>query len=427
MLVFVLNKDSNPLMPCRSARARLLLKEGKAKVVSRTPFVIQLVYGSSGFKQDVNIGVDSGYQHIGISAVTAKKEVLVEEVKLRSDLVDLNSERLSHRRTRRNRKTWYRKPRFLNRVQSKKKDWFAPSLRNKIETHLKVIENITKILPISSIKVEVANFDIQKIKDQNISGEEYQKGEQQGFWNVREYVLQRDGHNCCACHGKSKDKILNVHHKETRKTGGDRPDNLVTLCETCHKYFHLGKITINFKNALSKGFKAETFMTAVRWNIINRLKKKYGDIVSFTYGYKTKKKRIAQKISKSHINDAFVIADGTTQERAAPYLIKQVRKCNRKLFKGDRSHLPNTAKRFIKGFQRYDKVRYKGLECFVFGRRSTGYFDLRKLTGEKIHASAKTNLIKLKESFKTLLIVRMPNFDATASILAGGHPFSSQS
>ena len=169
MLVFVLNKDGNPLMPCRSAKARLLLKEGKAKVVGRTPFTIQLIYGASGFKQDVNLGVDSGYQHIGLSAVTTKEEVLAEEVKLRSDLVDLNSERLSYRRARRNRKTWYRKPRFLNRVQSKKEGWFAPSLVNKIEIHLKVIEKIANILPLSSIKVEVANFDIQKIENRDIS------------------------------------------------------------------------------------------------------------------------------------------------------------------------------------------------------------------------------------------------------------------
>ncbi|MBF0201070.1 MAG: hypothetical protein HQK66_07115 [Desulfamplus sp.] len=106
---------------------------------------------------------------------------------------------------------------------------------------------------------------------------------------------------------------------------------------------------------------------------------------------------------RSHINDAFVIAGGTTQTRTTPYLQKQVRKQNRKLFKGIRSHLKNTARRLIKGFQRYDKVLYQGAECFVFGRRSTGYFDLRKLDGTKIHASAKAKELKLLESAKTLL------------------------
>src|SRR6266699_2908506 len=61
----------------------------------------------------------------------------------------------------------------------------------------------------------------------------YQQGPQLGFWNVREYVLFRDGHTCKWCLGKSGDKIFNVHHIESRKTGGDSPDNLITLCETC--------------------------------------------------------------------------------------------------------------------------------------------------------------------------------------------------
>ncbi|MCD6102874.1 MAG: HNH endonuclease, partial [Thermotogaceae bacterium] len=83
-----------------------------------------------------------------------------------------------------------------------------------------------------------------------------------------------------------------------------------------------------------------------------------------------------------------------------------VRKCNRKLFKGARSHIRNTAKRYIKGFQRYDKVLWHGIECFIFGRRETGYFDLRKLDGTKIHASAKASELKLLERAKTFLIER---------------------
>ncbi|MBF0207067.1 MAG: HNH endonuclease [Oligoflexia bacterium] len=423
MLVFVQNKDGRPLMPCSAAKARFMLKEKKASIVSRTPFTIKLLYGSSGYKQAVNLGVDSGFQHIGISAISEKKELFATEVVLRSDMVNLNSERLSYRRNRRTRKTWYRKPRFLNRVSTKKPGWFAPSIRNKIETHLKVVDKVVRLLPISSIKVEVANFDIQKIRNPNISGEMYQQGEQSGFWNIREYVLYRDGHKCCACGGKSNDQILNVHHIESRKTGGDRPENLITLCESCHKNFHAG--IVKFKFNQSESFKSETFMTSVRWEIINKLKETYNDIVSFTYGYKTKQKRIANFLPKSHINDAFVIASGTNQLRSSCYLIKQVRKCNRKLFKGDRSHLRNTAPRFIKNFQRFDKVFFKGIECFIFGRRSTGYFDLRKLDGTKIHASASVKFLKLKESFKTLLIERIDS-DAVASVLAEGHPLSSR-
>ena len=146
---------------------------------------------------------------------------------LRNDIVDLLSTRRSLRRTRRNRKTRYRKPRFLNR---KKGDgWLAPSVENKIANHIKAVKMVHRILPITKVTVEVAQFDIQKIKNQDIQGEEYQQGEQFGFWNVREYVLFRDNHICQYCKDKSKDSILNVHHIESRKTGGNSPGNLITL------------------------------------------------------------------------------------------------------------------------------------------------------------------------------------------------------
>lgn len=89
-------------------------------------------------------------------------------------------------------------------------------------------------------------IDTQLIKAQEKGlplpeGTDYQQGAQLGFWNVREYVLFRGDHTCQCCKGKSHDKILNVHHIESRKTGGDSPDNLITLCEYCHKQYHLGK------------------------------------------------------------------------------------------------------------------------------------------------------------------------------------------
>jgi len=162
------------------------------------------------------------------------------DVELRDDITGLISTRRENRRTRRNRLR-YRKPRFHNRVHSKNKGWLAPSVEQKINCHLKVVENIHKILPVSKIIVETASFDIQKIKNPDIHNEGYQQGGQLGFWNVREYVLWRDNHECQHCHGKSKDHILNVHHLESRKTGGDSPGNLITLCETCHSKYHRGE------------------------------------------------------------------------------------------------------------------------------------------------------------------------------------------
>ena len=163
MVVYVLNRHGKPLMPCHAAKARILLKQGKAKVAQRTPFTIQLLYGSSGYRQPVTLGVDSGYSHIGLSAVTEKKEVYSAEVELRTDIVKLLSERRKYRRARRYRKTRYRKPRFLNRRRPE--GWLAPSIQHKLDSHIKAIEQVKKILPITAINIEVAAFDIQKIKN----------------------------------------------------------------------------------------------------------------------------------------------------------------------------------------------------------------------------------------------------------------------
>ena len=160
------------------------------------------------------MGIDAGSKHIGLSATTKEKELYASDVELRSNIVDLISTRREYRRTRRNRKTRYRKARFNNRVSTKKKGWIAPSIRQKIETHLTVVEKVHQILPISKIIVETASFDIQKIKNPDIKGKEYQEGEQLNFFNIREYVLSRDNHMCQCCKGKSKDRVLNVHHIE---------------------------------------------------------------------------------------------------------------------------------------------------------------------------------------------------------------------
>src|SRR6266851_2329459 len=236
MFVYVLNCHGKPFMPCQPRKARLLLKARKAKVVKMVPFTIQLRYGSSGYKQEVSLGVDAGTRHIGVSATTEKAVLFEAEVQPRTDIQALLATRRQFRRARRSRKTRYRKCRFLNR--KKRSGRLAPSVQHKVEAHLKTIRLVHKILPVSRTTLEVAQFDLQKIRHPEIVGKDYQQGPQLGFWNVREYVLARDRHVCQWCQGKSKDPVLNVHHIESRKTGGDSPDNLVTLCETCHALIH---------------------------------------------------------------------------------------------------------------------------------------------------------------------------------------------
>lgn len=263
-MIYVRSKEGMVLMPTeRCGKIGYLLCHGKAHVVSRVPFVVQLDYDSITYTQDVSLGIDAGSKYIGVSASSEKKEMIAAQVELRSDIVKLLSTRRELRRNRRNRKTRYRKARFDNR---KKKDcWLAPSVEQKIESHLKVIRLVHKLLPITKTTIEVAQFDAQKIKNPDIKGEDYQQGEQMGFWNVREYVLARDGHKCVHCKGKSKDPILNVHHLESRKTGGNSPSNLVTLCETCHKAYHRGEFDLKIKRGSS--LRDAAVMNIMRWAV----------------------------------------------------------------------------------------------------------------------------------------------------------------
>ena len=405
-MVYVLNINRQPLMPTENyAKVRILLKCGKARVVKRCPFTIQLLYDTASYTQEITLGVDSGSKHIGLSATTKDKVLLESDVELRNDIVGLLSARRQNRSIRRYRKTRYRMWRFNNR---KRKDgWLAPSIQNKVDTHLTAISKIREILPISRIIAEVASFDIQKIKNPAINGNDYQKGEQMGFWNVREYVLFRDGHECQCCHGKSGDKILNVHHIESRKTGGDAPNNLITLCETCHKGYHKG--TVKLPKTIHRGmsFRDATFMGIMRWAFYDKLKEIYQD-VSLTYGYITKSTRIKHNLPKDHCIDARCISGhpGAVSDGIV-YFQKKVRCHNRQIHKvnfirgGKRKR--NQAPYEVMGFRLFDKVQWKGCECFIFGRRSTGWMDLRFLDGTKLNPAVGYKNIHLLEMRKNIL------------------------
>ncbi|HHV01615.1 MAG TPA: HNH endonuclease [Defluviitoga tunisiensis] len=405
MRVFVLNMRGKPLMPCKPRKARLLLKQGKAKVVKRDPFTIQLTIATGEAKQDISLGVDSGSKYIGISATTKKHVLFEAEVELRNDIVKLLADRRQYRRSRRYRKTRYRQARFLNR--KKPEGWLAPSIQHKINSHIKIIDMLTKLLPITDITIEVASFDIQKIKNPDIQDKEYQQGDQLGFYNVREYVLWRDNYQCQGRKG-CKNKILNVHHIESRKTGGNSPNNLITLCETCHNDYHAGKLKLNLKRG--QMFKDATFMGVMRWATYNALKELYPN-VKLTYGYITKHKRIKYGLEKSHRMDARCISGNPlVKPLDTYYYFKCVRKQNRQLHKATPSkggvRKNNKAPRYLHGFQLFDKVSYQNQECFIFGRRTSGYFDLRKLDGTKVTASASVKKLKLIERANTLLCER---------------------
>lgn len=405
-MVYILDIDNNPLMPTeRHGHVRRLLRDGKACVVKRTPFTIKMNYRTTTYVQDVSLGIDAGTRHIGVSATTKSKELFSSEVVLRNDIVDLISTRREQRRTRRNRLR-YRKARFYNR---KKTDgWLAPSVQNRVDAHLKVIRNVHRILPIAKTTIEVAQFDTQLIKNPHIDGVDYQRGEQMVFWNVREYVLARDGHKCQHCHGKSKDPILNVHHLESRKTGGNAHNNLITLCETCHKDYHRGKFELNIKRG--KSLRDAAVMNIMRWAVYERARQEFEN-VHLTYGYITKNTRIQNGIAKTHAADARCIS-GNPSEDPLPfyYLQKQIRRHNRQIqkaniLKGGKKKA-NKSPYFVKGFRLFDKVKYNGIECFVYGRRASGSFDIRKIDGTKVHAGISFKKLKLLEVRKNFLITK---------------------
>ncbi|MGY4686563.1 RNA-guided endonuclease IscB [Petrotoga sp. DB-2] len=368
-MVYVIAKDCTPLMPTkRHGKVKHLLRSGKATVVRNKPFTIQLTYDTTHYTQPITVGVDSGHKHIGFSAVTEKEEVLSGEVELRDDVSELIKEKGMYRRIRRNRLR-YREPRFDNR--RKPDGWLAPSIQHKLDTHIRFIEFIKNILPITSIVIEVAKFDTQKIKNPNIEGIEYQQGEQRDFYNLREYIFHRDNHTCQLC-GKTN-VPLQIHHIGYWKGDRtDRPSNLITLCTKCHNPANHGENgKLYGMKPVYKPLKAATFMTTIRWKLIDMLG------CGYTYGYITKSRRIEFNLDKTHYNDAFCIAGGTNQRRIEPIYFEQIRRNNRSLEKFYDAKYIDTR----------DGSTKKGQELFN-GRRTRNKNhnteNLRKYRGKKV-------------------------------------------
>lgn len=372
-LVFVQNDDGTPLMPTgRNKKVRELLRDQRAVVVCRIPFTIRLCYHSRGFVQKVNVGVDLGSKHVAISATTQKKELLAIQVELRTDVTKKISEKKQYRRSRRYRDTRHREARFNNRV--KVKGWLPPSIQQKENSVIsKLSTKVDSILPVSMFVFEIAKFDTQKLKDPNISGEEYQNGNMLNFYNVREYVFWKSGYKCQYCKGKSGDPVLHMHHIESRQTGGNSPDNLVALCETCHKRLHAGEIKLNIKRG--KSYRDAAYMNSMKKSIYNKAVSKFGkERVSTTMGYITTAKRKEHGIAKSHLNDALCISGNPTATPAEVfYTMKDVTRHSRslhvsKMKKGGKRRRA-VADHWIGGsnFQRYDFVQYGEKKAFISG------------------------------------------------------------
>jgi len=324
MLVFVFNKHGKSLMPCKPSKARKLLKQNKAKIVSYQPFTIQLRYGTSGYTQEVNVSADTGARHVGIAGTSEDNILFKGEVELRQDTSSNLTSRRTLRRNRRYRKTRYRKPRHkykTKRYYCTKKDrwvkkkivpafrnkegWLPPSIQSRIDNTFRWIDKFCSLLPNPKLHLEVGKFDVQKMMNPEINGIEYQQGDAYGYHDTRYYVFARDNYICQVC--KKKNKILQTHHIIYESHGGShRADNLITVCTDCHtdKNHKPGHI---FWDWMQNGKKLPTYKETAFMNIIRkRIFAKYPD-ARITYGSETTVRRKALEIDKTHYNDAVAI------------------------------------------------------------------------------------------------------------------------
>lgn len=401
MLVFVLNKQNQPLMPCKPQKARRLLQDSKAKVVSRTPFVIKLLHGSSGYKQTVVAGMDTGSKTVGCAAITNGEVVYQSEITLRDDVSKKMQQRAMYRCNRRSRKTRYRPARFLNRKNSTKLERLPPSIKSKVASHMREKTYVESILPVSYWKVETASFDIHKIVNPDVAGTGYQSGVQKGFYNIKAFVLDRDGYKC-----QSKQKIkhsekLHIHHIVFRSNGGsDEPNNLITLCEACHENLHNGLFELNGKRSKTRH--------ATQVGIVkSQLAKNW--TFQETFGYETKFKReTVLSLPKTHYHDAVAVCcEDDEWVKPSPRVFRKVHvaKGDYQLSKGVRSEKRIPVSKLF-GLRKYDLVATEKGTGFVKGKRSSGYFALMDIYGKPLTNSVnvKRNCLRMQARTTTLTI-----------------------
>jgi len=383
IMVYVISKNGQPLMPTnRSGKVRRLLRDSEAKVVKRCPFTIQLLYETTDFVQECTLGVDTGSKYCGTAVYSDDKILYQSQTELRDDIKSKMETRRKCRRFRRNRKTRYRKARFLNRKNSTRLDRLPPSIRSKVNSQIKEIEFVKAILPISQLVLEVGQFDTHLMKSPTMNRHwGYQKGLNYGFENTKAKVLWRDNYTCQCC--KTKKGCLHIHHIIYRSNGGsDEEDNLITLCENCHKKLHNGKLR-TFEDKLV-GKKKTNLRYASQMSVVrSQLLKHYPEAIE-TFGYVTKANRQQLGLLKDHYIDACVIAsEGKPYvNNNLVYYKKCVAKQDRQLTKGIRGEQSIITKKIL-GFKKFDEVEYFGGKYFIKGRMSSGYAILMNIFGKK--------------------------------------------
>jgi 5-methylcytosine-specific restriction endonuclease McrA len=371
--VFVLSKNGKPLMPCRAARARELLKKGKAVVVRCYPFVIRLKHNpDQPGAQPIAIKIDPGANTTGKALVRLSGSVpvvlhLAELTHRGSSIKESLDRRRALRNNRRARKTRYRAARFLNRTRPK--GWLPPSLQSRVDNVMSWVGRYRRWAPISSVVMETVRFDTQKIINPEISGAQYQQGKLEGY-ELREYLLEKWGHKCAYC---DKEHVpLQIEHIVPKgRRGTDRVSNLTLACEACNlakadrsvteflsdKPQKLAAILAQAQQPLA----AAAAVNATRTNILGEVLKT-GLPVEVSSGGKTKFNRARLRIPKTHALDAACTGE-TPALRGWNMAALAIKACGRGSYKRTRLSAHGFPKGYLrrqkraKGFQTGDIVR----------------------------------------------------------------------
>ncbi len=374
--VCVLDADGTKLMPTkRLGKVKYMLRDGRAKVVCRHPFTIQLTYNTPKRTQKLILGIDPGRENIGTAVVNEKGEVVyAAKVTTRNkDVARLVKERAEHRHASRRGERLHKKRRakangtttdfpdgrllhccenpipvkdIINsesRFNNRKRPngWLTPTAKHLVDTHKAVVSHISKFFPITDVAVEHNKFAFMKMENGSVHGVDFQNGRLKGFGNVDEYVRNRQDNRCHLCDRE----IEHIHHILPRSEGGsDNADNLVGLCMDCHEAVHTGKKKINI-NGFRKKYATASVLNQALLHIISELVYMFGEEhVRFCMGYETKNLRDDMELLKDHHIDAIVIAsvcyDLPLKKESPvlthPRLMKQFREHDRQIVRSQR-------------------------------------------------------------------------------------------
>lgn len=406
MRTFVLDKNLKPLDPCHQARARELLKKGRAKVFKRYPFTIVLQDRvlENSVTNCHRIKIDPGSKATGIAVVQEQTGRVTNALEIShrgQQIKDSLESRSSLRRGRRNRKTRYRKPRFLNRTR--KAGWLPPSLESRITNIETWVRRIRKVCPVTAISQELVRFDLQQLQNLEVSGVEYQRGELFGF-EVKEYLLQKWSRKCAYC--AIENVPFEIEHIVAKSRGGsNRVSNLCLSCHSCNQAKgnkpveeFLKKKPEVLKRILAQAkapLKDAAAVNTTRWELYRRLQSTELP-VELGSGGRTKFNRKTRGIEKQHWTDAACVGESTPEKLlfngVKPLLVKakghgKRQRCGTDKFGFPVRHAPSQ-KSFM-GFQTGDLVKANVLTGKYAGSY-TGRIAIRFKPSFKLTAGGKS-------------------------------------